>query len=120
MQRASQQAPTQTTATPETSRAATAGPAQAHPASAYSGNRAALRRLAAAYPNVQRSLLGEFAAAEPRAQHCFPNSGILTFRIDIMDRLANLQPTSEGADTVNHKITSFVFRVFSHVAYKDN
>jgi hypothetical protein len=65
MQRASQQAPTQTTATPETSRAATPESAQAHPALPYSGNRAALRRLAAAYPNLQRNLLGESAAAEP-------------------------------------------------------
>lgn len=69
MQRASQQAPTQTTATPETSRAVSSSPAQAHPASAYSGNRAALRRLAAAYPNVQRNLLGESVAAEPPRTH---------------------------------------------------
>jgi Domain of unknown function (DUF4157) len=65
MQRASQQAPTQTTATPETSRAAAPESAQSERSPAYSGNRAALRRLAAAYPNLQRNLLGESAAAEP-------------------------------------------------------
>ena len=66
MQRASQQAPTQTTATQETSRAAAPESAQSERSPAYSGNRAALRRLAAAYPNIQRNLLGESAAEPPR------------------------------------------------------
>jgi Domain of unknown function (DUF4157) len=53
MQRASLPAQTETNATQEGGRAATPGSAQAQSSPAYSGNRAALRRLAAAYPNLQ-------------------------------------------------------------------
>ena len=72
MERASQQAQTQTTATPEQSRA-TPESAQAQAPPTYFGNRAALRRLAAGNPLLQRSLLPQTAfplQVSRKCAHC--------------------------------------------------
>jgi hypothetical protein len=69
MERASQQAQTQTTATPEASRATPAS-AQGQAAPTYFGNRAALRRLAAGNPLLQRSLLPQAASPLQVSRKC--------------------------------------------------